>query len=468
MEFRVALTFLFLYYIRPQDWLPGFAGTNVIKPLIAIWLTSLFLQRERPRSHIGLLRTPHDWILLGYFIYVVFTAPDFKGTLFGFLPLVIFYVLTLKSLTSWERILTYIKWWNAMLVGIALLALMSLFGIDPTGAVAATLSNLGRLCIGTYMHDNPNALGHSVAVVIPLSYILYFWRGDSIGRFMICPALYVIAGWCIYLTQSKGAFLVSAVSLLIGFFVGRPKIVQLGAIILALSVGVSALSFLPRMNEMGNVRKSPGVAGRLMAWEIARNVSKTQPTGRGWGQFRAYIIWEHETQYKATHSSYVQVAADLGMYGMFFFVAVMWCGGKTLLIMAPYVRDNPLRERCRRAMMVQLLSFVISGWMINREYFAEYFLLLAVTAAMHRLMKEEELEALAAHAAEPAVVEAAPSLSEGAVLVAGGGSSSLVRDWIERGIKFPLWNKYGVLDFGVSVFLTWLVFYIWDYLLKNI
>lgn len=101
MEYRLALFFLLLYYIRPQDWMAGWAGFNVVKPLMLAWLVAWFTSRERSPMP-GLLRTPHDWVILTYYAYVVWNAPDTKAALMGFLPLVVFYALTVQSLSSWS------------------------------------------------------------------------------------------------------------------------------------------------------------------------------------------------------------------------------------------------------------------------------------------------------------------------------------------------------------------------------
>jgi hypothetical protein len=32
----------------------------------------------------------------------------------------------------------------------------------------------------------------------------------------------------------------------------------------------------------------------------------------------------------------------------------------------------------------------------------------------------------------------------------------------------PLWNRFGIFDFGLSMVMTWLTFATWDYVLKNL
>lgn len=471
MEFRLAVLFLFLYYIRPQDWVPGMAGFNIIRPMIIAWVWALMSAKARSPVQ-GLLKTPHDWAMLAYWLWVAWTGPDIVGALTSFFSLVVFYVLTLHSLTSWDRVLGYLKAWNGMLVGVALMALGSLVGFDLTDARSITAINEGRLCIGTWMHNNPNALGHSLAVVPPLSYMLYFWRGGSVGKFVLFPLASVIALACIYETQSKGSFLVSACLMVMIFVIGRPFLVKAFVLSMAATLGVSALSFLPRMSDMGNLRADEGVQGRLMAWELAKTAMEKAPAG--WKQFTAYINWYGEIQPKATHSSYVQVGADLGIAGMFFYLLALWVGVRGLITAGRFTRQNDDEERCRRMVLLLLVAYSVSGWMINRTYHTEYFLLVAVAASVHRLyLARLALADGSGNAVSPANEPQSPHApAEGAVMV-----PALSREDEEVSLPFPPrgisrlasgWSRIGIGDAAMAGAWTWLTLEIWDYVLVNL
>lgn len=477
MEFFFAVFFLLFYYLRPQDWVTGLIGLNLIKPLIVGWLTVLFVARSRTSPLPGILKTPHDWLILTYMCYVVWTAPDSKAALTGFLPLVAFYALTLQSVNTWPRLLSYLKWWTIALAIIALLGVLIPLGIDPTGG-KEYLAEYGRLALGTWLHDNPNSLGHSVIIVIPASYLLFFWRGTAVGKYLIFPVIAGLACWCVYQTGSKGSFLVGGMLTASIFVVGRPKIVQVAVVVTTLTIGVSALSFLPRMSQMSDLRADEGVQGRLLAWEMARGVSKTHPTGAGWQQFVALIDWRENYGYmvydlpKATHSSYVQVGADLGQYGLFIYLGGLWCVLHTLLKFRP---ENDMEDRCRRILWILLLSTVISGWMINRQYHTEYFLLLAAAAALHRLAKGRELEVTPV-AAPVFPEDGSPDsrLPEGIPAPelkaedTGAALAFTTEEEDEEKPPKPLWNKFGLLDLGACLGLTWLTFWLWDYIIVNL
>lgn len=481
MEFFFAVFFLLFYFLRPQDWVPGLIGMNLIKPIIVTWVAALFMGRSMASPFPGLLRTPHDWVILSYFIYVVWTAPDSTGAFSGFLPLVAFYALTVQSITSWERLLSYLKWWTIALVIVSIIANLIPLGIDLTGG-KAYMEEFGRLCIGTWIHGNPNSLAHSVVVVMPVAYLLYFWKGSSLGKWVIFPLFAGLAYWCVFQTASKGAFVVGGITLVSVFVIGRPKMVQVFMAVVSLTVGMSALSFLPRMAQMNDLRADEGVQGRLLAWEMARGVTKTRSTGAGWQEFVALIDWKegntviHDIP-KATHSSYVQVGADLGTYGLFLYVAGLWCAVHTLLKFRPANDDE---DRCRRALAVLLLATAASGWMINRQYHTEYFLVIAATAALHRLRMSREGVA-------PPAVEAPPEdnnpLSEDPDDEESAATYEMpeterredgvapifsTREDTETAPPKPFWNRLSLMDLAACSGLTYAIFWCWDYILTSL
>ncbi|HCN30294.1 MAG TPA: hypothetical protein DIT64_16445 [Verrucomicrobiales bacterium] len=463
MEFRFALFFLFLYYIRPQDWVAGWAGFNIIKPLMVVWIAALYTTRNRPVVP-GLLRTPHDWMVLLYYAYVVWNAPDTKAAFMGFMPLAVFYALTVQSLVSWERVLGYLKAWNFMLLGVAAMAVGSLYGLDLTGAVDVTARNAGRLSIGTWLHNNPNSLAHTVIVAIPLSYLLYFYKGSAMGRLVIFPLCAALAAECAFHASSKGSFLVAGGLVVLIFVIGRPLGIKILALSAAATMGVSALSFLPRMSGMSSLSSNEGVQGRLMAWEMAKTVLDSSNTGVGWKQFVAWVSWEGETFVKATHSSYVQIGADLGVYGLFIYLTALWTAQRSLLATHRFTRHDRTREQCRRAGIVLVSAYAVSNWMINREYHSEYFLMIAVAAAIHRLCIYESRQ------------ESQPEPSRVAAMPVNRRSNPARKQHVSRQEEEPSWEdsppslKSGPdwKDAVAGVALTWCVVEIWDYVLTSL
>jgi hypothetical protein len=459
--FGMAVVFLALYYVRPQDWVPGLAGVNVIRPLMVVWIGALFgLGTSTPMR--GVLRTPQDWAVGLFAGYVVWNAPAGMGIGSEVFSLVVFYVLTVQTLGSWRWVLGYLKAWNAFLLVVAALGVLQVMGMDITGGAEKTMFFIGRLSLGTWLANNPNALGHTIIPAIPLSYLMFFWRGSAIGRFFLFPASFALVAWCAWETESKGSFLVGAGLTVLLFVVGRPKWVQILVLALSLTVGVGGLQFMPRMEQMGNLRADEGVLGRLMAWEMAKTTMEMNPTGVGWKQFIALVDWKEGTRIirdipKATHASYVQVGADLGKYGLALWLLALWTAIRATLSFKGRTDDE---ERCRRAVLLLVVAYLASGWMINRQYHTEYFLIIAVAAAIQRLNVSRPL------GQENNETEGAESLQ-----IATGSPSWQVLDaarQTQSTTTKALWNRLTFMDLAVGAGLTWAVLWLWDYILKNL
>lgn len=459
---RLAIVFLGLYFIRPQDWVPGMAGFGVVRPLMMVWFM-LLLAKGSGAAVSGLVRTPHDWAILAYFSYVVWTAPAGVNAGSDMRTLVIFYFLTVHALGDWQRMLYYIKAWTWMLVTLSAFGVLQVMGWDITSGKEVTAMFEGRLSLGTWLADNPNALGHSVVLVIPLSYVMFFWRGSFIGRFYVFPVCVALAGWCAWETQSKGSYLVGAGLTVLIFVVGRPKLVQILALSFALVVGVGALSFLPRMGEMGNLRADEGVLGRLMAWEMALTAMDSNTYGVGWKQFIAVLNWQDGSSFysdieKSTHCSYVQVGADLGRYGLYLYLLGIWVSLRTL-ISAKGLTD--IEERCRRAVLLLVLGYCASGWMINRQYHTEYFLIIAASGAIQRLklLREER---------EERTEDVSNFLERDGDMRESGSEPESVEANVWQTADQRVWNRIGLFDLAITGAMTWGVLWLWDYILKNL
>jgi len=145
-------------------------------------------------------RTPHDWLMAAYFGWVIYSAAAPFGTFKKLLPFMVFYLVTVLALRSTPQLGRFLRWWCGLLLVLASAGVLTEFGIDFTGAAERIAMNDGRLVLNTYMHNNPNALGHSVVVVMPMAYFLYLWRADALVK----GALFALLSFlCVYYTQSK-------------------------------------------------------------------------------------------------------------------------------------------------------------------------------------------------------------------------------------------------------------------------
>lgn len=474
MDFASVVVFLFLYFIRPQDWISGLAGTPLASINIA-WALLALIARPGGFSPRALLKTPLDWVLLFYLCWVVYASPDGFATFKDARSLFIFYIVTMMALTTRGRLESYLAWWGVMVIGLAALALGSVLGIDITGAGPLVDSMGGRLVVNTWMHNNPNALGHTVAGALPLIYFALIWK-RSTGSRVSGVLLIGLCCWCIALTQSKGSYIVAFVTFAMSQLLGRPRSAQIATLVVALAFGGVALSQLPRMEKLS--ASEEGIQGRLLVWEVARIAMKDKPYGAGWKTFDAQIRWGKEMIQKATHSSYVQIGAALGYTGLFLYCAVLGCGFRVLLQART---RNEHEERIRRMLFGLIFSFTCSNWLIDRAYHTEFFITLAAISAFHRLLNHggptpsEDVSATARPWNRVRLSRAVIGES-GRLAVIHFSRLPTLKGLISRRIEAGnedaqtdgiSWKRLGLLDIAVASVFFWGVLRVWDYTLKN-
>jgi hypothetical protein len=464
MNFRIALLVLGLYYLRPQDWFPGMLGWNLMRPVALVGLIAL-ATRPQGAGFGSLIKTPIDWAMLLYVGFIVITAPEPIDTLKAMLPLAVFYLLTAQGIQERGELVSYFKWWAGLLVALAGIGVAGLYGIDLTGSRGIYESMGERLAIGTYMHNNPNALGHSVITALPLAYALWF-RDRDMGSRVVAVGMILLAGYCVVLTQSRGAFVVGVGATVLMVVFGKPKVVQVLVVAAAVVMGSTILAAMPRMG--GGLRSDEGVQGRMLVWEQARQVVEAKNTGEGYRKFDGVIRWRqgNRTLYlrKATHGSYIQIGADLGKYGLFFYLLVLWCCLRTTLMKLPRDDEEEVLVRARACLFLLLAAGVASGWMIDRAYHMEYFLLAGACSAFYRqVVAGREREVKEGEASQKGEGEAEVSVGFGEdkmpkVVVVGGGEGKVAR---------PPWRRIWLIDVAAAAAATWAVIWVWDWILKS-
>jgi hypothetical protein len=401
LDFVLAILFLVLYYVRPHEWLAWVAPLQPIAKVLVLGLVVVFFRMAqrvewRPLRFIGeLLRTPNDWILLAFTLWVVYASGSPKDTFGSFYPVLAYYILVQHALSTARRMESFLWVWLGLLLFVAIMAVLSQYDVDPFGSQRRTLGMYkGRLSLNLSIFNNPNALAHSVVMVLPMIYFLAVWRRFLLAK-ELSVLLYIMPAWCLFLTQSKGGYISGATGVLATQVIGRPKWVQVTLLAVAYIGGVSALMFLPRMYELDSIRSDRGFQGRLLVWNFGWTSLQTLPKGVGYGRFmqRAPEYVEGKVRFrKPAHSSYVEVAAELGKAGLFLWLGILYYSLKTLVRMQGRTDQE---ERIRRLLFCLVVIYVASSWMTNISYRGTHFIQLGVIAAFYRLMQRAPQAALA-------------------------------------------------------------------------
>lgn len=383
MDFASLLVALFLYYSRPFEWIDLVA---VLRPMMVIMLVALVSMVQRPGGfEIGsLVKTAHDRAMLVFFAYMIATSTDVGAALSDSLTLYGFYVVTAHALCTVRRLRLFLACWCGAMVGVVIMALLTLVGFDPLDSRHITDGVMrGRLVLNTSLLENPNALGHNVAPSVIALYYLLAWRGSPLGwvKWGISSLLVFL---CIYQTQSKGSFLALGVAFVMGQIFGRPKLVQAALLIFALTAGTAGMKLMPRMEGLQDSRNDEGIQGRVEAFKFGLHLMRTHLTGAGMKRFPEEWRRAHgKGKTFATHSAYVGYGAELGRPGLALFLAIAYAGFRTLMFHRGISSEQ---DRIRRILYGLLVAHLTSCWMLTFQYHVPFFILAGCIGAYQRIL----------------------------------------------------------------------------------
>ena len=434
MDFFFLIVFLTIYYIRPHEWIDWVGLVRPITVTIIFTIISVFLREQGVKSS-QIFRTPHDRLMILYLVWICVASKDAFQTLGLAYHLFIFYFLVVLIANTEERIKGFVGWWALMIYAITFLAWASEIGFDPMDSYVRTHGARlqGRLILNTSLFNNPNALGHSIVPLLGILYLYYAWN-KNLFRKIQAAFLSIIPCYTIYLTQSKGTFLSGYVMILSMLTLKRSILMKFAIVAAMLGVGSIAIMFLPRMEDLRREdgQREEGIEGRISAWNHGQYCLENHMV-LGFGGFPQSFFNTHG-YHKPSHSSYVQIGAELSYPGLFFFVGLIYLSLRTLHEIKPKTQEM---ERIRRILFVMLIAYAASSWTVDFAYRATFFMLVGVIAALHRLHLDRQ-EA-AAEVNLEILVDPEPQ---------------------ER----PLFKKLRVVDIPIMICLTYITVRTWVFL----
>jgi O-antigen ligase len=242
---------------------------------------------------------------------------------------------------------------------------------------------------GLGLINDPNDLGQVIVCLIPL--LFFFWRTKKMLRnigFVILPACALLFGT--FLTHSRGALLALMAIMILA---ARRRIGTMPALLIAGGVFVAAMA----LNFTGG-RDVSATAGsdRTALWSSGLQMLKSHPFfGVGLGGF----VDNCDHCGHTAHNSLVICAAELGLFGLFFWAMFLFSTVRDALVIASPAKvseadptmlkegrlsqergwievvDKVEVNRLGRLLVLSLTGFLVAGWFLSRAYVMTFFLL---------------------------------------------------------------------------------------------
>jgi O-antigen ligase len=241
---------------------------------------------------------------------------------------------------------------------------------------------------GLGLISDPNDFGQLVVCVIPLVFI--FWRAKRMLQniaFVLLPVCALVCG--VFLTHSRGALLALIAMVVMA---GRRRIGTLPALLVGggLFAAAMALQFTGGRAISANAGED-----RTILWGDGLQLLKSHPLfGVGFGNMA-----EYSGEDRTAHNSVVVCAAELGLFGLYFWSLFLFSTVRDALWTAspgkmsegkPIVAEEELFPQATRKievvdkaelnhlgrlLVLSLTGFLVTGWFLSRAFVMTFFLL---------------------------------------------------------------------------------------------
>lgn len=391
MAFGLTLLSLILAYFSPSELVPQLAPYHlqqfILFPAIATTLATMAMRQSK-------LQFPQSILIIGVWFGIVMSAMSkfwLRTSLeffIAFSVVVCLYFLVLINSYSIARIrLLYLV---LLLFGL-IMAVQGILayhaGYQKDKLVIESLIEgfvvMKRIRAYGFLSD-PNDFAQFLLVA--LAALRFFWvKGRGITNIVVLIIPTSVLVYATYLTHSRGAIIgicVIAVVLISTRF-GRIQ-----------SVVVAALLFLVMVAFKFGAGREIGVsegsaAGRLMAWGTGIQMLRDNPLfGVGYGRFTEF----HDL---TAHNSFVLCFAELGIFGYFFWLALIITtviGVERLARMGAATGEDEAFARALTATRAALYSFLATSLFLSRTYNVSLYVILAMAAALIQMRQQRHPE----------------------------------------------------------------------------
>ena len=318
MLYVIALICVALVYLRPADLFPVLSGVPVVLMASACAAPALALAFiNDPRR---LLTLPNDRYLFGLWFAIPVSCLVngwLAGALSGFAQfgqIVFLYILVRYAIDDERRFSGLVVLFVGLVLVQAVSGIVQFYSGVGLGGIAPMVEH-GILRIrGAGIFNDPNDLALTLVTAIPLLIAMARTATPAPGRRLLFGLVLLTMLGALYFTNSRGGILALAASAIVYAYRRLGKWVATFSVVAV----VTAIVVLgpTRINEIQTDEES--AQGRIAAWSEGLQMLRSQPLfGVGWNRFTDF-------NELVAHNAFVQIIAETGLAGGFFFVGVAY------------------------------------------------------------------------------------------------------------------------------------------------
>ncbi|MGE5450926.1 MAG: O-antigen ligase family protein [Acidobacteriota bacterium] len=224
---------------------------------------------------------------------------------------------------------------------------------------------------GVGFFNDPNDFAQTLVMSLPM--LWWFYRkGAWIRNAFLVGLPGAVIGYCITLTNSRGALLGIASLMFFGIrnALGTFKTVML------LGVGGVGAMVIGATGGRGFSSKEESAEGRIDAWYEGFQMLKSSPIfGIGYGEFT-------EHHYLTAHNSFVLCFAEIGLVGYFIWISLLVLGYIAVGRVAQYAPLGSEERLAGSILRASLVGYLTCAWFLSRTYQPVLYGLLALCTAV--------------------------------------------------------------------------------------
>jgi putative inorganic carbon (hco3(-)) transporter len=327
--------FTALLFFRPQDTVPALAPLH-LPELVAIAALAAMIS-HRINRQLPLVRlSPEILGVAAMAAVMLFTVPFsvWPGGALGtftdvYFKVVLVFILMVNSVRG-VRTLRWFTW----------LILAAMGYVAARGVMDYVTGN--NLIKGERLHGsisglmgNPNDLAMNMVTFLPLAAVIALARGRAVPR-LIAGVIAMLMMATILFTKSRAGLLGLAAALFVLVLEARKLRPGLG--VAAVVAMLAATPFMPswfwtRLASITNAEQDESgsrQARKDLMWEGWQTFVDHPVFGVGAGQFKNYNPPGRLEPWRETHNVLLQVAAELGVFGLIAFLFLLWQAFRTL------------------------------------------------------------------------------------------------------------------------------------------
>lgn len=397
MSFFLTLTFIFLVFWRPQEWLvPALFGWPILDAIVYASLLGLLIEVDQGKYRMP--RTPAVPLAAGLWIATILShVPHtyFQGILNTIPETFKFCFFTVLLLVVVDRV-SHIRTVVVVMVGSAVIMTVHALMQQRTGYGFAYSGPLMVFKIKTGLWEarsqffgifgDPNDLGQFLAAMIPLCFAIY--RRPNPMAFTISLVLAVFLFQGLLATHSRGGMVALAAA------VATMVCLRLPTRWLPYAGGLALVGFLVACAFRGAGMLDMSAQERVVFWGLGNRAFKSNPVfGIGYGMF-----WQITSTSRAAHNAFVACYTEVGLVGYWFWFSLLQLGmiGAWRSRMALRRPRNAAQAYMRRLCGLSIASaagFAAGGYFLSRAFIFPFFflfgLLNAIPLIVQKMLPEE-------------------------------------------------------------------------------